>query len=53
MQENERLLVVSTLVHASDLGAQTLPTSIAKTWEERISQEFEAQVCATRILTEY
>ena len=29
-KEHDRLLAVSTIVHASDLGAQTLPTGIAK-----------------------
>jgi hypothetical protein len=42
-KELDRMMVVSTIVHAADLGAQTLPTGIAKQWEERISQEFDSQ----------
>jgi hypothetical protein len=42
-KDTERLLVVGTMVHSADLSAQTLPTAVAKIWEERISLEFDAQ----------
>lgn len=42
-KESDRHTLAGCMVHASDLSAQTLHTSIAKVWEERISQEFDAQ----------
>ena len=43
LKDPERLVLMETIVHTSDLSAQTLPTAVAKTWEEKISQEFESQ----------
>ncbi len=39
----DRQMLVDTITHAADLSGQVFPISVAKVWEERISQEFGAQ----------
>lgn len=42
-KDAERQWLIDAIVHSADLSAQTLPTCVAKTWEEKISMEFESQ----------
>jgi len=46
----DRQIVVNLLIHSSDLSAQCFPTSIAATWEERITREFESQAAKEKKL---
>lgn len=39
----DRQLVLSCIIHSSDLSGQTLPWPVAAQWEARISQEFASQ----------
>ena len=46
--DGERLFIMTTLVHACDLGAQTLAPPLAHKWGERVLQEFQAQAQKVR-----
>jgi hypothetical protein len=42
-KEDDRQFLCNIIIHSADLSGQVMPNSVARSWEERVSKEFDTQ----------